>query len=629
MGDKRSRVEAEVRVLAQLSPGEAIQNEVAHGKPPTIRAANAKASTIKQLDLRNKFHFRHWTKPRNLVQPYYFHKPGAGGGGKDDDSIDSIDLVYANVDANNLEQPTYILSKEMIAKSNRKKRPPTVLSPLVPQGLTPSQMHRVKHVIRYKHLENKARTLDVSPVSLRRGTTPEAKGRIKTTWNKPEYVQSPNLFYKCASPERFYRGRVDNCTVEHILLDRSPLSVLRSDRPTTSHAAYNEAAKALKATVAKRALTNKGKSTLSAYFESGVVKATIIDPNAEGGGESKRAKLLELSILRHISMRERCLRILRQLIKTSQMTSSGTFKDENLIKRAKQQLRPKQLARACDNIRAATVKVIIEVDSWRRVCSLGLRKDRNMPFACGQDTNTIPPENSVSNPRGDLEMGNQASLSNISSGFHYDDGLQQVLDSNLPRLSLNREFEVNTPYFYTPSSGESSVFSRIQSPPRPFLYKGENYMHKMFHDVSFLDEEYCVNNRSVTSVLGLHAARENPLLYTANLETLSGNSSVAMILSANRLEEKEFRNVEMMLYRESASILLEEYGYLKEIAHRLHQQWHVKQDDSSKELSLASPMRMEQKQMLAEAYLKFHHLEIEKLSLLMDSELEQKLTRRV
>ena len=98
------------------------------------------------LDLKNRFHFKTFTEPRNVVQPYYHYIPTADRKKKnrgeeeyDDNDLDSIhseDLVYANYNSKELDKPHYESSRKIYLASIRKKPKVETISPLVPKDLS-------------------------------------------------------------------------------------------------------------------------------------------------------------------------------------------------------------------------------------------------------------------------------------------------------------------------------------------------------------------------------------------------------------------------------------------------------------------------------------------------------------
>ncbi len=652
----RSLVQQEVSLLEseEYTIYDEISNTVKYGLPPDIRAANTKASTIRRLNLNNKVHFKAFTKPRNTVQPYYTYVPNRNEEEDDDlESVHSEDLVYALCDAKKLEKPHFESSRSVYLASLKKPKVKETISPLVPKDLDPRQLEKIASVVSYRHLSNSGKKgarkprrrssgVSVSPISkfVGRRQSPKqlkkgkyrivAKGEAGSVddepidWNNPEYVNTPNLFYKCSNPNTFFKGS----------LNRSKLSTLLKDRPLTSHAEYNIAVRNLQQTVLK----GQRGTNLSAYNDSGVLKPGMINPNTllpgSDGTETELARRLELSILRHIASRERYLKELKACIASSKLVKDGTYAVENAIRNAKVALRPKKLALACDNIRNVTVKIIMEIDKWRRACEAGLRsiaetyhnlgiktkpplskvvergnpsEERmvSSPFAlmtpgmtpAGMQAGATPLYTGTASPMGGMPalppqtphescgFGNEQETIGVQEGLstpallapasaHLTTGDNDIdADSHLLRLLessvSSREFEIASPYCAKRENStveDSELFSRIMSPPRPFLYKGENYIYKMRRDVEFLDTERIGRQgMCVSEILGLFPAAKNPLLYTSSIEHLCGNASVAA-MKYDDVKSKQFRRLDMMTYRESASILMDDYRYLQEVS---------------------------------------------------------------
>ena len=88
-------------------------------------------------------------------------------------------------------------------------------------------------------------------------------------WNHPEYINTPNLFYKCSNPDTFFRGN----------LERSKISTLLKDRKLKHHGQYQRVSKRLSQIIESGVDNMPGFDRDRAYLPTGVVRSKKNDPS--------------------------------------------------------------------------------------------------------------------------------------------------------------------------------------------------------------------------------------------------------------------------------------------------------------------------------------------------------------
>ena len=546
------------------------------------------------------------------------------------------DLIWASLDADSYDKyykkpPPYIPSQTIYKEYTyslgeipfgEKKMEKPLLSPLLPKELNDLSIRQRSQVLhgaskrkfgplKLKKKSNNNTQKPFNPTEKfvgRRSFKRNRRNRLKQQvpreiknepidWNHPEYINTPNLFYKCSNPDTFFRGN----------LERSKISTLLKDRKLKHHGQYQRVSKRLSQIIESGVDNMPGFDRDSAYLPTGVVRSKKNDPSyflpGYGSSSDIGSKRLELSILRNIATRERAILRLRENCHTSLMSGDGTFAMRIAIQNAKKALRLKQLRKTCDNIRQASLKILLEINEWR-LCMKKLEEDTfyemnvNADSMANQQHNhTVAGSNiprSSNNTIADFfQIGmpitpltpNTLDFSNWTPQeqyYQFDQGEEQLLPplndddkmshseaktSITPTSSINNMLAKTT---ITPStvSNHKIVYSRIQMPPRSFFYKGENYTTKMKHDMDFMDGIMIKDGQCISSMLDLYPTFMNPLLFPASLEELAGNLSIKSINKSQiPLRQKEYGGLNMYELREGASILLDDFKYLDEVAY--------------------------------------------------------------
>ena len=125
--------------------------------------------------------------------------------------------------------------------------------------------HKSKNAIAYNEVRGTTAFLATSQASGQ--SVPEEIRAEPIDWNQPEYVNTPNLFYRCSNPDAFFRGN----------LDRSSVATLLKDRHITHHGQYQRVARQLSHTV-KSGENMPGFHADSAYLPTGITRSKKNDP---------------------------------------------------------------------------------------------------------------------------------------------------------------------------------------------------------------------------------------------------------------------------------------------------------------------------------------------------------------
>ena len=510
------------------------------------------------------------------------------------------DLIWASLDADKYDKfykkpPPFVPSMKIYREYlyslgevpfGEKKRQRSKLSPLLPKNLedlSDRQRADVRHGAsqrQFSPLKVKAQK-DINPKT--QSPTIQFVGRryfpatsqasshfvpreIRTEpidWNQPEYVNTPNLFYRCSNPDAFFRGT----------LDRSSVSTLLKDRHIQHHGQYERVARQLSHTVKSGVKNMPGFQADSAYLPTGITRSEKNDPSHflpdHSSSSNNESKQLELTILRNIASRERTITKLRENCHNSILSGDGTFATKTLIRNAKKALSGKALIRACDIIRQASLKVLLDIDKWR-ICLNELEKNTFYEMSLSdkeKHTNDITRQHESSATEL-FEIG-MPITPNTPNTLDFS---QWTSHHQLQRQrSLQAENNITPNEISTPSTTTKSVYSRIHMPARPFFYKGENYTARMKRDMSFMDDMLVKNGRSITEYLQICPTYLNPLLFPATLKEMAGNASILKIKNSQvPLNQSQYRGLNMLELREAASILIDDFRHWDEVSYLEH-----------------------------------------------------------
>ena len=251
----------------------------------------------------------------------------------------------------------------------------------------------------------------------------------------------------------------------------------------------------------------------------------------------------------------------------SLLSGDGTFTTKILIRNAKKALSGKGLIRACDVIRQASLKILLDIDKWR-ICLRQLEDnifdEMSMSVSEKEKHTNNGPRHDESSATELFEIGmpitpSTPNILDFSRWTHHQ--FQEL-------RTMKNENNTSTNETSTPSTTTKTVYSRIHMPPRSFFYKGENYVAKMKRDMSFMDDMLVKNGRSITEYLHICPTYLNPLLFPASLEEMAGNVSILKIKHSQvPLHQSKYRGLNMLELREAASILIDDFKHWDEVAY--------------------------------------------------------------
>ena len=280
--------------------------------------------------------------------------------------------------------------------------------------------------------------------------------------NQPEYVNTPNLIYTCSNPHAIFRGN----------LDRSSVATLLKDRHITHHGQYQRVARQLSHTVKSGVKNMPGFHADSAYLPTGITRSKKNDPSyflpGYGSSSDNESKQLELTILRNIASRERAIKQLQRNCKNSLLSGDGTFATKTLIRNAKKALSGKGLIRACDIIRQASLKILLDIDKWR-ICLRQLEENTfdEMSLSDKQRYTDNGPRQHESSATELFEIGMP-----ITPGTHIH--LTFLVDtSSIPGANSNARHaqDVDERHANTVDYNKNSIFKDTHAPQIVFLQR--------------------------------------------------------------------------------------------------------------------------------------------------------------
>ena len=515
--------------------GEAQKSLVEKAPPPLdVCAATVGAEEISSMDLTSwdKAHLVAYTEPQNRVFPIFFYD------GPKASSVDRVELeeqvsrMIAERRAKMADLPVRITPKmiEDAGLAHQRVRASGSLG-LSDDGSSTLHGHdredsdartspstaapRSAFAVSVKSLAYKPNPKAVAKkvaTGRKRKLARQARARTQEAgWNRPEFVMTPSTTYKTGNVEVWQRVRnLKEDKRLRVPFERSAVEIHHQ-----------------KTIVEQEAEQKLHKKNSTAYLPNGLPKSNALDPNRmfqristqyseETEGKFSEGKSVNYENdafsgalsheLKLVQLIDRREQAVKALRKLVKAARSG--KSIQTRKSARKQLVTRRLGAKLDVIRMCSVDIALAIDRWRIAVESSEDVKGTKPYGIDADSTTM---------------------------------------------------------FV---AGES--FFGLTPPPRPFLWRGINYVIKMSHDLRFLDTDSKTWGGRLLTKVGLLSTEINPLLLPVTLKECSARAPVSVVeRSALPLRVRTFRGIETSRIRAAATIIEDEVKHMHETATRL------------------------------------------------------------
>ena len=572
---------------------------VTQAPPPSAgRAGTISSSIIKGMELEkwNGAHLEHFSRPSNHVFPLFRYDPpeiltrtpnnseiearisqlvterksttstsstSIIERVEQDERLESYDTFpsHSNSNSNSMIDPrlatspiypntpevTPYTTKASSTSNNSRTKPPFPIEQPIPEKVPP------KHAWRQKRARRKEQTKEYG-------------------WDRPEYLVTPNMAYKTGNMEVWNRTRQ--------LKEDKDIRV-PFERPTKED---DERKQRLKDNPPESSLTmvqkkqrkKQNKQNSTAFLPNGLPKKSTYDPNrtfqiisakhggipvSEGtidmfinknpGKRDANGKLLVTSdgfkraqghVMRTLQLIDRREMALNKLIKLVKLSKNG--KTINIREKCKKGLRTDRLASKIDVIRSYTVDICLSIDSWRRTVSSAEKEE---------------------NGHNNSNNSNNSNEVNVDGNGNTNDSITNV--RRAPPYGLTSDT--------TTAVSDAATYFGLPTPPRPFLWRGLNYIKKMTTDTSFLDSNLqgkyfgapvLSTLKELTPLLsrvGCVPTLSNPLLLPVTLKECTGRTSMSIIQrSLLPLSIRKYRGLDVSTLRAAGTIFDDEIRHI-------------------------------------------------------------------
>ena len=611
------KTEEEVRMSEWVETAQ--QSGRTKAPPPSAgRAGTVSGLTIKGMELEkwNGAHLEHYSRPSNHVFPLFrYEAPFDVLKTPDNSEIEakvSQMISERRSTAGTADSTTCITT-------TRKKRP---ASNALPQSIFKRQ-HTSTSTSTSSSLPSNTSSMDgtkppePAPESEHDPQLQQQRQRKKTCrskqmrkdqkkeygWNRPEYLITPSTTYKTGNTIVWNRVRQAKEDKEiRVPFERTTHDTDLKHRQLTMEE--------------QEELAAKEKHSSTAFLSNGLPKKSMYDPNrtfqlisarhggialdestidmfvgdtsktthnglhGDGSGSSrlplsdgfKRAQGHVMKLLQIIERREMSV---NKLFKTVSLAKKGKSRHKRDL--AKKNLTSSKLCAKLDVIRSYTVDIALVIDEWRRtVDKAEIEHEKMMRM------------------RIDDDGSNQ---NNGHPNGHSDGRVYRA-----PPYGLTKDT--------TTTVVDSGTFFGLPPPPRPFLWRGINYMMKMTNDLQFLDTTLQGSYfgaprlslaKDLTPLLpkiGLVSSEANPLLMPVPLNECTGRTKIAIIeRSKLPLSVRFFRGLQVSSIRAAATVFEDEIIHFLTAAesHQTSNVVHSLQDKS-----LQKKMMQQQKTRIAD-----------------------------
>ena len=500
---------------------EAQKSLIEEAPPPLyVRASTASASDIASIDLAswNRAHLSHYTEPRNHVFPIFFYeappKPEIDRVALEAQVTDMLkDFRASRLDKTSGITPKMLQEAEIAHQRISVSGSLSSGSSLVESREITQKKPDSAFTVSVKSLAYRPNPEAVRRKNNRRKEKERQRGvddKIREAgWNRPEYLMTPSTTYKTGNIEVWRKVR--NSKEDKRL--RVPFERAIADiKRVKTIAELEEEAKIQE-------------QHSSAFLPNGLPKSSALDPNrifqriSTKIGDESVAKQSNVGrrdndafaktqdlALQVIQLIDRREEAVKALRKLVKEARSG----KTIVSRklARKQLVPRRLGPKLDIVRKASVDVALAVDIWRVAI----------------------------------------------------DEYKDVKGSNPYGLSLDT----------TTSLVDGEAYFGLTPPPRPFLWRGLNYMVKMSYDLRFLDKNSAAWGGRLLTRVGLLSTEANPLLLPVTLAQCNARAPISVMeRSALPLRVRSYRGIDTSRIRAAATIIEDEVKHLNERATKL------------------------------------------------------------